>query len=214
MSIGLKTAEAAASATDRYLKRHMSDSSLSAEPLNEQSLELEDAAAIDVAKFDRISALIPFVGRVFDRQRVVDNNGGVRTITALNAILDALAACLLDPSLLLGNSDTAAAADGGDAWPPHDPEAADAIESLQAAVREMVADDTVPVCMTWVVFVEKIAAYVGVILKKEARDLLMTDVQSKLGLGGALDGAAGSADGRGKGRVALCCVYKCSTLES
>lgn len=191
VSIGLRSADtAAASATDRNLQRNMSSGSMLAEPLNGQSVDLEEAA-IDVAKFDRISSLIPFVGRVFDRQRVVDNGGGVRTITALHAILDALSACLQDPSLLAGENSPEANLS------PLDKANVDAIESLQAAVPEMLSDDRGPICMTWVVFLEKVASYVGVILKKEARDQLVRDVQSKLSLGGPPDGGNGSADGRG-----------------
>lgn len=178
-SIGLKTAEAAAMATDKYMKRNVSSSSLKGSSKNTvEASEEEDAAAIDLAKFDRISSIIPFVGRVFDRQRQVDNDGGVHTVTALNAISDALAACLLDPTLLAVPGDPPRAP--GDPAEAHDETAAGAIESLQAAIREMVLDDRIPLCMSWAGFIEKLAAYVGVILKKEARDKLVSGVNSKM----------------------------------
>lgn len=179
LTIGLETAEASASATDRYLKRHMSNRSINSDRLQEGSSELgSETTSIDADKFDRISSLIPFVSRVFDRQRVVDINGGVRTTTVVNAVSDALSAGIVDTSLLTIDGKPFIQHVGSDL--------VDAIESLQAAIREMITDDRLPICITWEVFVEKVASYVGVILKKEARERLVKDAHSKLNIAGPM----------------------------
>ena len=144
---------------------------------NEEAAE-GGAVSIDIEKFNRISTLIPFIGRVFERQQEMHSHGEVLTVTALYAISDALVACTVDPALLVSSATHEEIALRG--RPENHHETVDAIESLQGAINEMMIDDQVPGTISWGEFLEKIAVFVGTVLKKEARNKIVQDVQTKL----------------------------------